>query len=128
MPHYHISLVGGQPMPVYQGLIHANPEKVLLICSDKTYKDAEGIKNELKGVDLEIIEFDPVNLEVIQKQIDKMKNKIPVDATLSVNITGGTKPWSIMFYNDFIQKNRPQYFTLIKITYFGTLLMEQMQF
>ena len=110
MLHYHISLVGGQPMPVYQGIIHTNPDKVLLVCSDKTYKDAKGIKNELKGVDLEIVEFNPVNLEVMEKQIDTTKNKIPVDATLSVNITGGTKPWSVMLYNEFIQRKQTSVF------------------
>lgn len=104
MEHYHISLVGGQPMPVYQGIIHVNPDRVLLICSDKTRKDAEGIQNEFKGVDLEIKELDPVNLEIIQKQIDNIQNNIPVQSFLSVNITGGTKPWSIMFYNQFIQR------------------------
>ena len=104
MPHFHISLVGGQPMPVYQGIIHCNPDKVLLVCSDRTYIDAQAIKEELKGIDITIREFDPVDIELINKQMAKLEELIPNDACLSVNITGGTKPWSILFYNRFIQR------------------------
>ena len=48
MAHIHITLVGGQPTPVYQGVVLSQPDKIILICSKETKSDAEIITNKLK--------------------------------------------------------------------------------
>lgn len=43
----HITLVGGQPAPVYQGIVATQPEKVIFVYSDKSYETAYRISKEV---------------------------------------------------------------------------------
>jgi len=99
----HISLVGGQTAPVYQGIVYANPDKVILIHSSDTLEQAMRIKSEIAfAVDLQ--EYDPVDINKIFKKIDTISQNIDVKTELSINLSSGTKPWALAFYSKFVGK------------------------
>ena len=41
MAKVHITLVGGQPAPVFQGIKYSNPDKIIYICSEESKKEIE---------------------------------------------------------------------------------------
>lgn len=96
----HITLVGGQTAPVYLGIIDSNPDKVILIYSEQTEDEANRISTEM-NVACELCIFHPVDLIEIEKSIQKVVTKIGAEDFVSINIGGGTKPWSILFYEHF---------------------------
>ena len=46
----HITLVGGQPTPVFQGILYSNPDKVIYICSKQTIGKVNSIQKRLKAI------------------------------------------------------------------------------
>lgn len=100
MAKIHITLVGGQTAPVYLGIVDANPDRVILIYSEQTADEANRIYSET-NVDCELHKFHPVDLNEIEKSIAKLVAVLNPDDTISLNIGGGTKPWSILFYEYF---------------------------
>lgn len=100
MAKVHITLVGGQTAPVYLGIVDANPDKVLLIYSDQTADEANLIYSEM-NVTCELYKFHPVDLNEIEKSVSKLVTTLKSGDSICINIGGGTKPWSIMFYDHF---------------------------
>lgn len=99
MAKIHITLVGEQTTPVYQGIIYANPDKVVYIYSDKSRENAELIKSEVK-IDAEMRKIDPVDLNEIEKKVCLCFERYKNDE-VSLNISSGTKPWAYYFTNIF---------------------------
>lgn len=102
----HIALVGKQTLPVFIPALNYAPNKVYLIYSEETRESAMAIQSKLcqlrKGqMDTEMFLFDPVNIREIKKGIKKLKDKISPNDEVSVNLSGGTKTWSIVFYQMF---------------------------
>lgn len=95
----HITLVGGQPAPVYHGIVYANPDKVVYFYSAETHEIAEQISNEVK-IPSERRRIDPVNLNDIEKKVLLCKENFAKD-TITINISGGTKPWAYYFVRIF---------------------------
>lgn len=102
----NISLVGGQPFPVYAQILDNQPDIAILIHSKETKRDAERIKEVLKknlpltGTSLlEISANDnaQANRDIMAQSTVycKPENKI------TINIAGGTKPWSLLFAKHF---------------------------
>ncbi|MDD4029398.1 MAG: hypothetical protein PHX86_06810 [Caldisericia bacterium] len=87
----HVTLVGGQPAPVYTGIVHTMPDKVIMICSEQTFQEAKRIQQEI-SIPAEIQIFDPIDLILIEEQTYLLAREL-VDYSISVNISGGTKPW-----------------------------------
>ena len=50
---------------------------------------------------VEIKYFDPVDIRKIKKGIKKLKEEIAPDDEVSVNVSGGTKTWSVVFFQMF---------------------------
>lgn len=100
MSNIHITLVGGQTAPVYSGIIDANPDRVWLIYSEQTADEANRIYAEMQ-VECELMKFHPVDLKEIEKGIVNILKGLKQEDTISLNIGGGTKPWSILFYDFF---------------------------
>ena len=100
MAKIHITLVGGQATPVYQGIVHANPDRVILIYSSQTENEANRIYAEM-DVDCVLRKFDPVDLQKINDAVLELKSSFAVDDEISLNIGGGTKPWSLVFFEHF---------------------------
>ncbi|MCR4938736.1 MAG: DUF1887 family protein [Treponemataceae bacterium] len=102
MSKVHITLVGGQSMPVYLGIKYCNPEKVLFVYSNESEKQKQIIKNELPEgiVSLKTDPLDAVNMEEIENAARSYKEKFK-DDEVTLNISGGTKAWSYFFSKEF---------------------------
>lgn len=106
--HIHITLVGGAPMPVYQGIVYCQPDKVILVCSDSTFEQAVLIKKELQNQPsfVEIREFPYSDYGKLCREVENLANEDQVKeaGTVSLNLSGGLKIWSLSFYS-FFSKN-----------------------
>ncbi len=101
MSKTHITLVGGQPIPVYLGIQYAQANQVLFICSFQTRNEAKRVDAEI-AVSSEIIELDPVDLEKIVVEVSRLAESLQ-DNEVSINISGGTKLWAYYFASIFAQ-------------------------
>lgn len=109
MANIHITLVGGQTTPVYQGIIATNPDKVVLIHSAQTETEANRIDAEME-VNCELHKFEPVDMQQIINAVLKLKSSFSVNDNITINVGGGTKPWSIAFYEHFRKEGNAQLF------------------
>ena len=108
----HISLVGGQTLPVYVPLANDNTvsyDIIYLIYSKRTKGNAELVRdrvNELnsRARQIELLEFEAVNINQINNDIASLKSKIADEDEVWLNVSGGTKPWSILFYQAFANR------------------------
>lgn len=107
--HVQIALVGGQPTPVYQGIIHLHPDQVVLVCSENSRKVADDIRRQLpfyEDKNILIYEISDIDLEAMYKTAELIEQALPKGITLSLNLSGGMKLWSIIFNNVFRRKRR----------------------
>ena len=106
MANVHIALVGGQTYPVYLGIAESSPDRVILVHSASSLAEAQRIANEFKGTGIPFIyeQCDPVNvMQVLDKT--RMMAKIMGDEDhYTINLTSGTKVWSILFHEAFETK------------------------
>lgn len=109
MANIHIALVGGQATPVYQGIMYTNPDGVILIHSTQTETEANRINAEIM-IECELIKFNPVDLQQISDAVIKLKNGFSTNNHITINVGGGTKPWSIIFYEYFRKEANAQLF------------------
>lgn len=92
----HITLVGGQPAPVYHGIVATNPDKVVYIYS----KNTEHVFKKLKSlVSIPVDEIpaldttDPIKIsECAQMLADRYS-----EDDITLNISSGLKTWSHLF-------------------------------
>lgn len=100
MAHIHITLLGAQSYPVYLGILDQQPDGVILVHSATTRSEAMRIKQVIQ-VPTQLLEFDPVDIKQIFHQLKTNFKQLSADDLYSVNISGGTKLWSIAFYEYF---------------------------
>lgn len=104
MSKIHISLVGGQPMPVYLGIMDETPDKIILICSESSQRQANSISNAIKtktGKICKLVFFPPANFVEIKIRLKLLDSEYTEKDELTVNISGGSKPWSLLFNEYF---------------------------
>jgi len=111
MARIHITLVGGQTMPVYIGILENPVDQIVLIHSNDSLKEAKQIKKTLDSdpktlsSNLEMRLFDPVDYNKILLGVQQCyKDYAKQDNEISINISSGTKPWAIAFYSVFGNK------------------------
>lgn len=109
MSKKHIALVGGQPAPVYTGIVYLKPDSVFLICSQQTKEVAERIQNEFPKIHIEIILMDPVDFDSTEKIIENLSERLGKEE-ITLNITGGTKLWTYYFTVFFYKKSNAKLF------------------
>lgn len=97
----HITLVGGQTMPVYLGIKYAKPELVVFICSGDSEKKISPIEGLLGDVDSEKKEFDTSDFQKIENATQDCFKQYS-DDEVSINLSGGLKPWTYYFIRKFI--------------------------
>lgn len=100
MSKIHITLVGGQTIPVYYGIVDSCPERVIFICSQSSKEEGLRIQKEI-AIDSEIREFDPLDFDKIYKGIKELLKEFTDNDILSVNVISGTKQWSLAFFSIF---------------------------
>ena len=125
MEKINISLVGGQPMPVYVQVLDQQPDIVYLVHSQQTQDQAERLKKSIQKklphsyIDLRLL---TVGLNDADRDIRAYAQAwCPKDSEVVVNLSGGTKPWSLLFYRYFSQpsdeqSNSPGDFRKLKIS------------
>lgn len=107
--HLQIALVGGSPTPVYQGVLHLKPDQVLLVHSQASKETAQNIRKQLPmyaDKDVLMFEMSDNDLEKMYQTAELIEQSIPKGITVSMNITGGMKLWSVIFNNVFRRKRR----------------------
>lgn len=103
MRKVHIALVGGQPAPVYLGIKDdGQANTVVLVCSPQSRIEAERIKSQFSKRSVIIKECHPVALQEIEAVAIELYTKY-ADYDIVVNLTSGTKLWSITFFRVFNQ-------------------------
>lgn len=105
--HVQITLVGGQPTPVYQGITQLNPDQVVLVCSEGSQKVANVIKEQLPSYDSKDIVIKVLSdsdLEEITQKVEEIESQIPKGITVSLNVSSGLKVWTVVF--DRVLKRR----------------------
>lgn len=96
MGRVHITLVGGQPAPVYHGIVATKPDKVVFIYSDESREVVEILKQEIKVQVEELPPLDPTNPVEILRRAEALAKKYKEDE-VTVNISSGLKSWSHLF-------------------------------
>lgn len=94
----HITLVGGQPAPIFRGITTIKPDRVVFIYSKRTGDVVEKIKKELPA-SFEydnLPPLDEVNPRKIFECANLLKGKYK-DDDITINISGGLKSWSYIF-------------------------------
>lgn len=98
MSKVHITLVGGQPAPVYHGIVATQPDYVIYVCSksDVSKQTADILRevlNELPSKCTFLHPTDPLQIKLFAEALaSQFKND---DVTL--NISSGLKSWSHWF-------------------------------
>lgn len=102
MSKIHITLVGGQPAPVYNGIKATNPDKVVFVHSTDSLKSLNALVKEI-DVPYEAVQLSPTEAEEIQRVVEKMATQYAEDE-VTVNISSGPKSWSHLFGSMFQSK------------------------
>ena len=98
MSKIHITLVGGQPAPVYHGIVATRPDLVVYIYSkDTNSKQAVKILKKEVGIKWLGYKLDPTDPVVIKKLAEKLAHIFNDSEEITVNISGGLKSWSYWF-------------------------------
>ena len=102
MSKIHITLVGGQPAPVYNGIKATNPDKVVFVHSTDSLKALNALVKEI-DVPYEVVQLSPTEAVEIQHIAEKMVAQYAEDE-VTVNISSGPKSWSHLFGSMFQSK------------------------
>ena len=103
MKKVHITLVGGQPVPVYIGIKgDGQANTVVLVCSPQSKTEAERIEEQFPKRQILIKECPPVELEGIESLALELFEEY-ADYEKTINLTSGTKLWSLTFFRVFSQ-------------------------
>ena len=95
MSKIHITLVGGQPAPVYQGIIATTPDKIVYIYSQDSLPILHKLKSEIEITSEEYI-LDVTDPNKIKQCAEKLAEQYKAD-TVTINISSGLKSWSHWF-------------------------------
>ena len=103
MKKVHITLVGGQPVPVYIGIKgDGQANTVVLVCSPQSKTEAERIEEQFPKRNILVKECPPVELEGIESLVLELFEEY-ADYEKTINLTSGTKLWSLTFFRVFSQ-------------------------
>lgn len=96
MAKIHITLVGGQPAPVYHGIVAIQPDKIVFIYSQESIEVLNSIKKEIDIPVEEIPPLHPTDPIQIYRVAEQLAKKYENDE-VTVNISSGLKSWSHWF-------------------------------
>ena len=96
MSKIHITLVGGQPAPVYHGIVATQPDKVIFIYSEGSRDVLTALRQELNIPEDEQEPLDPTDPTKILSRAEHLAEKFKNDE-ITVNISSGLKSWSHLF-------------------------------
>lgn len=105
------SLVGGQPFPVYAQALDSEPDILVLFHSEQTERIAQNIeqciKQKLPKTTVSKVLVDATNLKESSLTFNAYANAwLKPGNEVTVNLSGGTKPWSMQLLNIFAGKDK----------------------
>ena len=111
MAKIHIALVGGQTYPVYLGIAETSPDKVMLVHSASSLAEAQRIAAEFEGsgIPFSFEQCDPVNVKQVLEKTRELSEAMGDEDQFIINLTSGTKVWSILFHEAFESKPHVQF-------------------
>jgi len=92
----HITLVGGQPAPVYHGIVATQPDKVVFIYSESSRDVVEKVRSEIHIAEDEQKPLDTTDPHLIMERAKALAEKYK-DDEVTLNISSGLKSWSYLF-------------------------------
>jgi hypothetical protein len=95
MRKVHITLIGGQPLPVYHAIKALSPDYIVYIYSHDTVKVLDRIRNEVPTEGEEIL-MPPTDAVRIRQHAEQLADRFAQDE-VTVNISGGLKSWAFWF-------------------------------
>lgn len=96
MAKIHITLVGGQPAPVYHGIVATQPDKVVFIYSESSRDVVEKVRSEIHIAEDEQKPLDTTDPHLIMERAKALAEKYKEDE-VTLNISSGLKSWSHLF-------------------------------
>ena len=98
MSKVHITLVGGQPAPVYHGIVATQPDYVFYVCSKSadSKRAQKVLKKVLKNIPCSCYFLDPTDPVIIKAFAESLAEKFK-DDEVTINISGGLKSWTYWF-------------------------------
>lgn len=95
MSRIHITLVGGQPAPIYNGIMATQPDRVVYIYSEGSKSVLDKLRSvlQLEADERSLDPTDPLKIKQLAEQLAEKYKKDEV----TVNITSGLKSWSYFF-------------------------------
>lgn len=91
----HITLVGGQPAPVYHGIVATSPDYVVFVCSSSSRQVLNKLIPEL-DIPYQTFNLDPTDPHEICGLAESLAHTFEKDEA-TVNISSGLKSWSHFF-------------------------------
>lgn len=96
MKKIHITLVGGQPAPVYNGIVATQPDRVVYIYSEGSENVLEILKKEVNVPCDDTTPLSPTDPNEIVAMAKQLSEKYKNDE-ITLNISSGLKSWSHLF-------------------------------
>ena len=95
MNKVHITLVGAQAAPVYNGIVATHPDEVVFIYSIDSMRSVDAVISEI-DIPYEKILLSPIDPIEIKKKAVSLAEKYK-DDKVTLNISSGLKSWSYLF-------------------------------
>lgn len=92
----HITLVGGQPAPVYHGIVATQPDKVVFIYSESSRDVVEKVRSEIRIAEDKQEPLNTTDPQLITERANALAEKYKNDE-ITLNISSGLKSWSHLF-------------------------------
>jgi hypothetical protein len=106
-----VCLVGEQPIPNLLPIREFQPDKVILVFSERTKKVSDNLKNLFGKRQTEFLKvsnpYDIIGCENELQEFLKSKFSDAKESEFAFNLTGGTKPMSLAAYNLARRMNAP---------------------
>lgn len=108
MKKIHITLVGGQLIPNFKGIIKCDPDFTYLVHTEMSEGDADWIKKNLDHPS-DKVKVDTTDIAKITKELNA---RLPSDGQLFVNITAAPKPMAFALYEKYRNSDNATIFYL----------------
>ena len=109
MRKVHITLVGGQPIPVYIGIKDdGQANTVVLACSAQSRDEADRISLQFPKRTVIIKECSPIDLNEIEDLATQLSEEYS-GYEKTINLTSGTKLWSLTFFRILSQQDHVRF-------------------
>lgn len=106
----HIALVGGQPLPIYRGIVDRKSQNILFVHTQKSKNDALNLQHIFQeSHQVELLECHALDFSQIRDCALNIAEKYS-NYEVEINMTGGSKPMNYVFYELFKNKENAHLF------------------